>query len=48
MQPKLQVALDNTSLSDAMNAIRDIGQHIDVIEVGTILHVAEGLSQFVV
>lgn len=44
MQPKLQVALDNTSLSDAMNAIRDIGNHIDVIEVGTILHVAEGLE----
>lgn len=44
MLPKLQVALDNTSLSDALDAIRDIGEHIDVIEVGTILHVAEGLE----
>lgn len=44
MEPKLQVALDNTSLSDAMGAIREIGDHVDVIEVGTILHVAEGLE----
>lgn len=44
MLPKLQVALDNTSLADALAAIRDIGEHIDVIEIGTILHVAEGLE----
>ena len=44
MEPKLQVALDNTSLADAMESIRDIGHVIDVIEVGTILHVAEGLE----
>lgn len=44
MEPKLQVALDNTSLSDAMESIREIGEHVDVIEVGTILHVAEGLE----
>lgn len=44
MLPKLQVALDNTSLKDALASIRDIGEHIDVIEVGTILHVAEGLE----
>lgn len=44
MKPKLQIALDNTSLSDALEAIREIGDIIDVIEVGTILHVAEGLE----
>ncbi len=44
MEPKLQVALDNTSLRDALDAIREIGHVIDVIEVGTILHVAEGLE----
>ncbi len=44
MKPKLQVALDNISLSGALKSIRDIGNHIDVIEVGTILHVAEGLE----
>lgn len=44
MKPKLQIALDNTSLSQALDSIRDIGEYIDVIEVGTILHVAEGLE----
>lgn len=44
MRPKLQVALDNTSLVDALEAVRPIGDIIDVIEVGTILHVAEGLE----
>lgn len=44
MEPKLQVALDNTSLEEAMEAIREIGAHVDVIEVGTILHVAAGLE----
>ncbi|WDV46015.1 3-keto-L-gulonate-6-phosphate decarboxylase UlaD [Clostridiaceae bacterium M8S5] len=44
MKPKLQVALDNTSLSQALESIRQIGHVIDVIEVGTILHVAEGLE----
>lgn len=44
MKPKLQVALDNVSLQDALAAIRPIGDVIDVIEVGTILHVAEGLE----
>lgn len=44
MQPKLQIALDNTSLSDALEAIKKVDKYIDVIEVGTILHVAEGLE----
>lgn len=44
MLPKLQVALDNTSLQAALGAISKIGDHVDVIEVGTILHVAEGLE----
>ena len=44
MKPKLQVALDNTSLQDGLAAIREIGDVIDVIEVGTILHVAAGLE----
>lgn len=44
MQPKLQIALDNTSLDEALGAIKDVAKYIDVIEVGTILHVAEGLE----
>ncbi len=44
MLPKLQVALDNTSTKDALASVRQYGHAIDVIEVGTILHVAEGLE----
>jgi len=42
MLPKLQVALDNTSLEDAIESVKQYGHIIDIIEVGTILHVAEG------
>jgi 3-keto-L-gulonate-6-phosphate decarboxylase len=44
MLPKLQVALDNTSSADALASVRKYGHVIDVIEVGTILHVAEGME----
>lgn len=44
MKPKLQLALDNTSLSSALRDIKLVEEHIDIIEVGTILHVAEGLE----
>ncbi len=44
MIPKLQVALDNTSTSDALASLRQYVDMIDVIEVGTILHVAEGVT----
>ncbi len=44
MKPKLQVALDNTSLVDALASLRQYDEAIDVIEVGTILHVAEGIE----
>ncbi len=42
MIPKLQIALDNTSLEDALKSIIEIGNEVDVIEVGTILNIAEG------
>ena len=42
MLPKLQIALDNLSFSDAVKALRDVAQEVDVIEVGTILLCAEG------
>ena len=42
MIPKLQVALDNTSLEDAVESVKKYGHIIDIVEVGTILHVAEG------
>lgn len=44
MKPKLQVALDNTSLVEALQSLRLYQDAIDVIEVGTILHVAEGIE----
>ena len=40
--PLLQVALDNTSLEDAIESVKQYGHIIDIVEVGTILHVAEG------
>jgi 3-keto-L-gulonate-6-phosphate decarboxylase len=40
--PLLQVALDNTTLEDAIHSIEQYGHLIDIVEVGTILHVAEG------
>ncbi len=42
--PLLQVALDNTSLEDAIESVSLYGDIIDIVEVGTILHVAEGVK----
>lgn len=41
--PMLQVALDNQSLAEAYNTTRLIAEEVDIIEVGTILCVAEGV-----
>lgn len=41
--PMLQVALDNLALSDAFQTTRLIAGEVDIIEVGTILCVAEGV-----
>lgn len=41
--PMLQVALDNQTLSDAYQTTRLIADEVDIIEVGTILCVAEGV-----
>lgn len=42
--PLLQVALDNITLEDAIASVEQYGHIIDVVEVGTILHVAEGVK----
>ena len=42
--PMLQVALDNQTLSHAYETTRLIAEEVDIIEVGTILCVAEGYS----
>lgn len=41
--PMLQVALDNQSMDDAYKTTRLIAHEVDIIEVGTILCVAEGV-----
>lgn len=41
--PMLQVALDNQTLSDAYQTTRLIAEEVDIIEVGTILCVGEGV-----
>ncbi|ADH60122.1 Orotidine 5'-phosphate decarboxylase [Thermoanaerobacter mathranii subsp. mathranii str. A3] len=42
MFPKLQIALDNASFSEAITDIKDVVNEIDIIEVGTILLCSEG------
>ncbi|MBA0187427.1 3-keto-L-gulonate-6-phosphate decarboxylase UlaD [Pectobacterium odoriferum] len=41
--PMLQVALDNQTLADAFQTTRLIAEEVDIIEVGTILCVGEGV-----
>ena len=40
--PLLQVALDETSLENAVKSVKQYGHVIDIVEIGTILHYAEG------
>lgn len=42
--PKLQIALDNQTLSDAIKSINAVGEEIDVVEAGTILCLQEGME----
>ncbi|CAM4108043.1 3-keto-L-gulonate-6-phosphate decarboxylase UlaD [Listeria booriae] len=42
--PKLQIALDNGVLSEALASISQVGDEVDVIEAGTILCLAEGME----
>lgn len=41
--PMLQVALDNQTLASAYETTRLIAEEVDIIEVGTILCVGEGV-----
>ncbi|MBS4210176.1 3-keto-L-gulonate-6-phosphate decarboxylase UlaD [Bacillus sp. FJAT-50079] len=42
--PKLQIALDNNTLSDAIKSISQVGAEVDIVEVGTILCLTEGME----
>lgn len=40
--PLLQIALDNQNIPDAITTIQQLGDVVDVVEVGTILCLQEG------
>lgn len=42
--PNLQIALDHSSLSEALRAIQLAGPVVDIVEAGTILCLAEGME----
>lgn len=44
IKPMLQIALDQTDLSSALDVAKHVASYVDVIEVGTILAFAEGMS----
>ncbi len=43
-KPMIQIALDQTNLSDAVQVAKNVADFVDVIEVGTILAFAEGMN----
>jgi len=43
MRPKLQLALDMLELQTALDVLEKVHEHIDVIEVGTIVCLSEGM-----
>ena len=43
-KPNLQIALDSQSLSDALKTVREVGDIVDILEVGTVLCLQEGME----
>lgn len=43
-KPLLQIALDQTNLQEALAVAKEVESYVDIIEIGTILAVAEGVS----
>lgn len=43
-KPMLQIALDQTNFVEALNVAQSVEKYVDIIEVGTILAFAEGVS----
>lgn len=44
MKPLLQVALDNNTIEEAIESIRELGEVVDILEAGTILCLSEGMK----
>jgi 3-dehydro-L-gulonate-6-phosphate decarboxylase len=42
--PKLQIALDNNTLSEALESVKAVGDEVDIIEAGTILCLSAGME----
>lgn len=43
-KPLLQIALDSTTLKEALNSVKHVADDVDVIEIGTVLAFAEGMN----
>lgn len=43
-KPMIQIALDQTDLASALQVARNVESYVDVIEIGTILAFAEGMT----
>ena len=43
-KPKLQIALDSQSLSEALVTVREVGDVVDILEVGTVLCLQDGME----
>lgn len=43
-KPKLQIALDSQSLSKALETVREVGDVVDILEVGTVLCLQDGME----
>lgn len=44
MIPKLQVAMDNLTLESVIAQVYPIGEIVDIIEIGTVLHLSQGMK----
>lgn len=43
-KPNLQIALDSQSLSEALETVREVGDIVDILEVGTVLCLQDGME----
>ena len=43
-KPNLQIALDSQTLEEALETIREVGDVVDILEVGTVLCLQEGMK----
>lgn len=43
-KPNLQIALDSQSLSEALETVREVGDIVDILEIGTVLCLQDGME----